>query len=89
MAQQGSPLAERGAMRIAAFELIQELQSGNSVAAAQLEGLVDRAAAAGFDEVVRVGLFGQAINSWMQQDGLSTAWVRSTSAARCRCRRRR
>jgi diguanylate cyclase (GGDEF)-like protein len=69
MAQQGSPLADRGAMRIAAYELIQELQSGNADAAGLLEGLVDRAAAAGFDEVVRVGLFGQAIASWMQQDG--------------------
>lgn len=69
MAQQGSPLADRGAMRIAAFELIQELQSGNSEAGGLLDSLVDRAEAAGFDEVVRVGLFGQAIGSWMAQDG--------------------
>jgi diguanylate cyclase (GGDEF)-like protein len=56
-------------MRITAFELIQELQSGGSGAAGLLEGLVDRAEAAGFDEVVRVGLFGKAIDSWMKQDG--------------------
>ena len=54
-----------GAERVRAFELIHALQSGDAGAAAALAAMTTRAELEGRDELVRIGLLGRAVGSWL------------------------
>jgi diguanylate cyclase (GGDEF)-like protein len=60
---------ERRAAHRRAFELIYEIQAGVPGSHDSLHELVDRAAVAGWPEVTRAGLFGNAVASWLARDG--------------------
>ncbi|HWE54930.1 MAG TPA: GGDEF domain-containing protein [Acidimicrobiales bacterium] len=60
--------AGRAKARIRAFELIQEIQTGAPGAPGELEALIGSARDEGYGEVVRVGMFGRAVRSWIEQD---------------------
>ena len=51
--------------RVWAFEVIQELQSGDERARSELQLLTSTARAHGWDRVVRIGLYGRAVAAWV------------------------
>ena len=57
------------ALRVRVFDLIQGLQSGDEAAAETIAEITASAERAGFDRVVRAGLYGRAVEAWMTQDG--------------------
>jgi diguanylate cyclase (GGDEF)-like protein len=57
------------ALRVRIFELIQGMQSGEDGAAEAIARITALAERSGFDRVVRAGLYGRAVETWMSQDG--------------------
>lgn len=75
MAVENVGQGEREAARMRAFRLVQEIQGGAPTAAADLQSLAARARGHGWDEVVRAGLFGQAVDAWYRRDPGAAAAV--------------
>jgi hypothetical protein len=76
------PALDRQAARVRAFHLVQEVQGAGHAAAAELGALASAAAGAGWDEVVRVGLFGRAVDLWFRRDpGVGEAVSRLVESA--------
>jgi diguanylate cyclase (GGDEF)-like protein len=75
MAAQHDWAIDSGAARLRAFQLIQNMQTGDTSAAAELAELTSSAEGRGWPHVVRVGLFGRAVQSWITQTPTLTSDV--------------
>jgi diguanylate cyclase (GGDEF)-like protein len=67
MAAEQDWLIDPAEARLRAFRLIQDLQAEDPSAAAELADMTNAARSRGWSGLVRIGLYGKAVNSWITQ----------------------